>query len=285
MPSKPISQAQATESRPLWYDVENVNVPNLWHEVAVGLWFPHCFKTGGPAAGLESQNTPAHAVGDAYHFQATFSMKGDGLGYLLSALELSASYSADEVDGAILRKFSLAGIRSGIGYEVARNTDELPPDVTGITPLNISADVRALGEEDRFVQVARIYAREILSGRKPAKAVSEIMGVPTSTAGYWIRRAKDLRYLRDSPDSFASRHTGNEGLALSDVQDNFRVLTERPLRPNTTRYVQVTKPDGTSRSSLQRGRAGNQPKNESRAKANEGGDPKPKVEDASRSSG
>ncbi|GAA1103473.1 hypothetical protein GCM10009650_02770 [Nesterenkonia jeotgali] len=50
--------------------------------------------------------------------------------------------------------------------------------------------------DSNLAEVARIYAREQMAGRRPAKGVVSTMGVPTSTAGYWIRRAKDRGYLR-----------------------------------------------------------------------------------------
>lgn len=201
------------------HDVETVNVPNIWHEVAVGLWFPAKVKAVGPAMGLTSANVPPGASGAAFSLEATFHMKRDGLGYLLGALELQAAYAADEIDGGTLRKLSLVGIKGGIGERVGRLTHELPADIWGIEPLNISSEVREQAGEDRLVRVARIYAREVLSGRRPAKAVSEELEIPSSTAGYWIRRAKDLQYLRNEQGDFSRGYEGNAGLSLTQLQE------------------------------------------------------------------
>ena len=41
-------------------------------------------------------------------------------------------------------------------------------------------------------KVAKIYTAAAIEGKPPAKTVRDVLGLPPSTAGYWIRRAKDL---------------------------------------------------------------------------------------------
>lgn len=45
--------------------------------------------------------------------------------------------------------------------------------------------------DETLTWVARIYLTAELTSDPPAKAVKEALSIPTSTAGYWIRRAKD----------------------------------------------------------------------------------------------
>jgi hypothetical protein len=55
--------------------------------------------------------------------------------------------------------------------------------------------VEAGPTDETLLWVARIYIMGELAGEPPAKHVMEAFGVPPSTAGYWIRRAKDRKIL------------------------------------------------------------------------------------------
>jgi len=55
--------------------------------------------------------------------------------------------------------------------------------------------VEAGPTDETLLWVARIYIMAELVGDPPAKHVREAFKVPTSTAGYWIRRAKDRKIL------------------------------------------------------------------------------------------
>jgi hypothetical protein len=55
--------------------------------------------------------------------------------------------------------------------------------------------VKAGPTDETLLWVARVYIMADLAGDPPAKHVRDAFGVPTSTAGYWIRRAKDRKIL------------------------------------------------------------------------------------------
>src|ERR1035437_6246165 len=55
--------------------------------------------------------------------------------------------------------------------------------------------VKAGPTDETLLWVARVYIFAELSGDPPAKHVKDVFKVPTSTAGYWIRRAKDRTIL------------------------------------------------------------------------------------------
>lgn len=48
-----------------------------------------------------------------------------------------------------------------------------------------------------LARVAKIYTKAVARGEQPAKAVREALDIPVSTAGYWIRRAKDQGLIPD----------------------------------------------------------------------------------------
>jgi hypothetical protein len=69
-----------------------------------------------------------------------------------------------------------------------------------ISLVELSEDERgrlvAAGPTDEtLLWVARIYVMAELAGDPPAKSVRETFGVPTSTASYWIKRARDRKIL------------------------------------------------------------------------------------------
>ena len=53
--------------------------------------------------------------------------------------------------------------------------------------------------QSNAAKVSHIYMKAAREGRPRAKAVRDELGLPTSTAGYWIRRAKDLGLIKEAP--------------------------------------------------------------------------------------
>jgi hypothetical protein len=70
------------------------------------------------------------------------------------------------------------------------------PEQVVITPDDRVRLVEAGPTDETLLWVARIYVMAELAGDPPAKSVKETLDIPTSTAGYWIRRAKDRGILK-----------------------------------------------------------------------------------------
>lgn len=68
-----------------------------------------------------------------------------------------------------------------------------------LTPDDRVRLVEAGPTDETLLWVARIYVMATLAGDPPAKSVKETLDIPTSTAGYWIRRAKDRGILKQLP--------------------------------------------------------------------------------------
>jgi hypothetical protein len=84
----------------------------------------------------------------------------------------------------------LAVLRAGIEDMIVRTVEDL-----ALSPDDRKRLVAAGPTDETLLWVARVYILAELAGDPPAKVVRETFGVPTSTAGYWIRRAKDRKIL------------------------------------------------------------------------------------------
>lgn len=163
-----------------------------WEEVAVDLWFPTDVTVTGNPPGLPY---------DEFDLRATLSLALDELRYRCSSLSLravDAGFSAPDIDAAMLRSLSMARIMDGVSGQLGKTADQLSDGDHVIARLQIRARDEDTGLDERLATVSRIYAREVLSGRKPAQAVREELKAPSSTVGYWVRRAKDLGYIRQA---------------------------------------------------------------------------------------
>lgn len=77
------------------------------------------------------------------------------------------------------------------------------PEQVVITPDERGRLVGAGPADETLLWVARIYVMAELAGDPPAKSVKETLAIPTSTAGYWIRRAKDRGILTQQATTVA----------------------------------------------------------------------------------
>ena len=203
MPNKPARNFHEDKRTGLAYATGADDPYTRWDEMAPGLWFPSDITVLGPAPGLPRVVDEDDGVEMApFGIMALFRLDPYGVGYEMSSLKIDASavghggnparLVGGEVDGSVLRKLSLVGLKDGIGEAFGSSRVDIPEgDFVG-TALKIDEE----NADEHLILVARVYVREALSGRRPAKAVSEYFGVATSTAGYWIRRAKDLGYIR-----------------------------------------------------------------------------------------
>lgn len=169
------------------YSAKGAGEPVPYLEMALGLWFPMEVEATGAAPGLA----------DEYKIVARLSLSPTAMDYRLNALLLhTEDGSHADIDATSLRQLSVTTIRDGIVPAVEKTTDQLADGERSSGVMDLFSPRRVQGEMDeRLVEVARIYVRERLSGRRPAKGVREQMKVPSSTATYWVRRAKDLGYI------------------------------------------------------------------------------------------
>ena len=195
MHQSPKDFASYDETVGLSYIPEEKTAPSVWHEVAPGLWFPEVVTVVGPAPGLYSSRPPEGSKSTGYTVEAELRMQSTGIAYALNKVSLHALFVGDEVDGAALRKLSLGGLKTGVGG-VGVESESPPPGHIAFYPLPMWTGHEGGSLDEKLANVAHIYARAVLSGRQPAKSVSEQLEAPVSTAGYWIRRAKDLGYIR-----------------------------------------------------------------------------------------
>ncbi|GAB3192034.1 hypothetical protein GCM10027061_21230 [Nesterenkonia suensis] len=159
-----------------------------WIEVAPDTWFPDTLLVAGTVEGCE--------------VSAWYALDVSRLRYSIFALQLRAEPDCDEIDAAMLRRLSLTGFLD-MAWTIARSSAGVPQG--DLWPGGLSAPDAAY--HPTLVEAARIYAREALSGHRPAKGVREQMGVSASTAGYWIRRAKDRGFLIVEGDESIDKET------------------------------------------------------------------------------
>jgi hypothetical protein len=97
------------------------------------------------------------------------------------------------------------------------------PEQVVITPDERRRMVEAGPTDDTLLWVARIYIMAELAGDPPAKSVKETLDTPTSTAGYWIRRAKDRGILKQ-PATTGEPHPANpKQTPIADPEHEKRV--------------------------------------------------------------
>lgn len=145
--------------------------------------------------------------GDEYPVDVDVVLLLDGLRYVVDELTIHRREGGVSITGEHLRKIPVqevvqevvkgltwAGVADADGQIQAPVTfgDKEP---ARLTRKEIKAIVEAGPTDQTLEVVARIYVIAELSGEPPAKSVRETFKVPPSTAGYWIRRAKDRGLL------------------------------------------------------------------------------------------
>lgn len=121
--------------------------------------------------------------------------------YVVQQVSVTAKIGG-EVTGEVLRRVQVAGhLRLIARAAVQRygSSDWWPGELAEAGPT--TETLRA---------VALIYRVALLSGDAPTQAVAERLGVPRSTAGRWVTRARDRGFLT-VVDPRASRTEGRSG--------------------------------------------------------------------------
>jgi hypothetical protein len=144
----------------------------------------------------------------------------DGFRYVVGKLTASQREGGAAVTGEALRAIPVQTlVRGAVADRVRLRVNGEQTDV--VLPHEERKRLADNGPTDETLTwVARIYLTAELASDPPAKAVKEAMGIPTSTAGYWIRRAKD-KGLMDPPP----------------VQESTSRMTPEELRESQRRYL------------------------------------------------
>jgi len=128
----------------------------------------------------------------------------EGRRYVVQELCITRRVGGAPITSELIRGVAVQGlIRGTVSDALELRVPQFSPE--GTTTHNVSMVVLPQEERERMVEagptdetllwVARIYVMAELVGDPPAKHVRDSFGVPTSTAGYWIRRAKDRKIL------------------------------------------------------------------------------------------
>lgn len=171
-----------------------------YYLLAADLWFPDRVQVNGPAPGLGDPNMKLHAQLTLHLQRISYRTEslaihyvGIGSGHVFS--------TGAEIDGAALRSLSLTQLKDGLG-DLGKARNEIPKSARSVFS---GADISAMKyttrwPDERLREVAQVYTRESVSGRRPAKGVSKKLGVAISTAGVWIREAKAGGYIRQTAE-------------------------------------------------------------------------------------
>lgn len=128
----------------------------------------------------------------------------EGRRYVVQELCITRREGGAPITSELIRGVAVKGLIRGTVSDALELRIPMPSP-TGTTAQTVGLVVLPQDERDRLVEagptdetlvwVARMYVMAELAGDPPAKHVREAFGVPTSTAGYWIRRAKDRKIL------------------------------------------------------------------------------------------
>jgi hypothetical protein len=129
----------------------------------------------------------------------------EGGRYVVQELRITRQAGGPPITSELIRKIPVqtllrGAVANGVDLRLSLQPGKEGPSIQSVTPVYLSQPERdrlvAAGPADEtLLWVARFYILAKLAGDPPAKFVREAFGVPTSTAGYWIRRAKDRKIL------------------------------------------------------------------------------------------
>lgn len=129
----------------------------------------------------------------------------EGGRYVVQELRVTRQDGAPPITSELIRMIPIQGLLRGAVVSMVDVRLDLQPRQDGPGILSVKRVVLPQPERERLVAagptdetllwVARFYILANLAGEPPAKFVRQTFGIPVSTAGYWIRRAKDRDIL------------------------------------------------------------------------------------------
>ena len=117
--------------------------------------------------------------------------------YVVRSLTLGQHRESPPITSELLRR---ARVQEWVNAHVPRGVRVYDPEADGPRAARLMPDewdrlVSGGATDDLLKWVARLYLVGQLLGGAPAKFVRDQLEVPTSTAGSWIRRAKDRGFI------------------------------------------------------------------------------------------
>ena len=133
--------------------------------------------------------------GDEYPVDLDVVLILDGRRYVVDVLTIRRREGGVSITGEHLRKIPVQEVVQEVVKGLTMPVPFGRKEPAKFTRKEIKTLVEAGPTDQTLEVVARIYVIAELSGEPPAKSVRETFKVPPSTAGYWIRRAKDRGIL------------------------------------------------------------------------------------------
>jgi hypothetical protein len=135
-------------------------------------------------------------IGSPYHVRLTIDVNEGRLG----CTELTVTASGGEtISGTALRGVPVASIVSQALHDLVRR-GETRGGMRTYWPFRPDVDVSAGPTVEALRAVATSYSIAYALGEPPAKGVAHDLGLPTSTAGRWIKLARDRGLLEIPAD-------------------------------------------------------------------------------------
>jgi hypothetical protein len=119
----------------------------------------------------------------------------DGRRYVIDDLHIRRRPGGPAVTGELIRKIPVHHIMRRAVVDATEYRENGQVSQIRLTDSDLKRIVGNGPTDETLQWVARLYVSGELAGIAPAKNVRSILEIPTSTAGYWIRRAKDRGFL------------------------------------------------------------------------------------------
>ena len=123
----------------------------------------------------------------------------EGRRYVVQELRITQRDGGEPITSELIRGVPVHSLIRGTVYNAlelrppARSSHRGP--AVRLPPEERRRLIKAGPTDETQLWVARVYITAELAGDPPAQHVQRSFKVPTSTTGYWIRRAKDRKIL------------------------------------------------------------------------------------------
>ncbi|HSJ43840.1 MAG TPA: hypothetical protein VK923_04055 [Euzebyales bacterium] len=159
----------------------------------------------GPSRVPPTQFTPGPDDGFAYVVTLTVVHNGDR--YVVERMECAQTDSGPPVDSSGLRIIPVAQLVSQAVVPYVWRGEPGERGSKWAPFVGASRDDAANGPTDEALRkVAVVYAVTYAVGQAPVKKVTEVFGVPRSTAGRWVTMARERGFLGPTTPGRAGEH-------------------------------------------------------------------------------
>jgi len=145
--------------------------------------------------GVPARLTADHDNPEPFAYSLTLEIALDGDQLVCEALTCRRRDGAGPVTGDVLRQVPVARLVTMAAWEavfVYLDDRQMQP----VSMLLADAPDPSDGPTtEALTYVARVYAIAVLCGEGPTRMVADLVGLPQSTAGYWVRKARQQGLL------------------------------------------------------------------------------------------